>query len=118
MFEVTEKFNNQYNLRRHYVRHVKSPKRGEIPFGDVTVTEYEQIADDTQRMPVDNKRIFGYEVEKEGRKSYNKFDKDTGVFVAYFYNGDVPLTINCYKMDFNKFKRRERYKIGEIPEGK
>lgn len=69
-------------------------------------------------MPVDNKRIFGYEIEKDGRRAYNKFDKQTNVFVAYYYNGNTPLTINCYGMHFDQFMRRERNKIGDIPKGK
>lgn len=118
MFEVTEKFNSAYNLRRHYIKHVKNVKSGQIPFGDVSLKEYEEVADITQRMPVDNIRIFGYEVERDGKRAYNKFDKDTNIFVAYYYENNVPLTINCYKMSFDKFMRRSINKIGDIPEGK
>lgn len=119
MFEITEKFNSINNLRRHYIKHVKAVNtRTGVSLGDLTMREYEKLADDTQRMPVDNKRIFGYEIEKDGRKAYNKFDKQTNVFVAYYYNGNTPLTINCYGMHFDQFMRRERNKIGNIPEGK
>lgn len=118
MFVVVERFNTRYGLKEHYRRHVLSPKKGEIPFGDITMEEYEQIADYTQRMPVDNSHVFGYAVERDGLVSYNKYDKKTNIFVAYFYDNDEPLTISCYRMDFDKFMRRERYKTGDIPEGK
>ena len=118
MFEITEKFSSNNNLRRHYISHVKVTRRGELPFGDVTIKEYERLADDLQKAPVDNINIFGYEVEREGKRSYNKFDKRTNLFVAYFYSGNTPLTITCYRLDYNTFKRRERYKVGDIPKGK
>ena len=118
LFEITEKFNNYDNLRRHYISHVKVNHRNELPFGDVSIREYEKLADNLQRTPVDNINIFGYEVEKEGKRSYNKFDRRTNLFVAYFYRGSEPLTITCYKMEFDKFMRRSKYKIGDIPEGK
>lgn len=71
-----------------------------------------------KKAPVDNINIFGYEVEREGKRSYNKFDKRTNLFVAYFYSGNIPLTITCYRLDYNTFKRRERYKVSDIPKGK
>lgn len=118
MASTSEKFNTKRNLNYHYDRHVKRTCPGEMPMDDMTKREYEQLADYTQRLPVDNSRVFGYEVERDGRKSYNKYDRHTGIFVAYFYRGNTPLTISCYKMDFNKFMRREKYKVGDIPEGK
>lgn len=118
LFEITEKFSSNDNLRRHYISHVKVKRRSELPFGKVSIREYETLADGLQRAPVDNTNIFGYEVEKEGKRSYNKFDKRSNLFVAYFYRGNEPLTITCYKMEFDKFMRRSKYKIGDIPEGK
>lgn len=118
LFEITEKFSSNDNLRRHYISHVKVKRRSELPFGNVSIREYETLADNLQRAPVDNINIFGYEVEKEGKRSYNKFDRRNNLFVAYFYRGNEPLTITCYKMDFNKFMRRSKYKIGDIPKGK
>lgn len=120
LFEITEKFNSINNLRRHYIKHVKNAKnRREIPFGNISMKEYENIADELQNKEVDNINIFGYEVEKEGRKAYNKYDKNSQVFVAYYYEGNTPLTINCYKMNFDKFQRREKQnKIGDIPKGR
>lgn len=118
LFEITEKFSSNDNLRRHYVGHVKVTHRGELPFGNVSLKEYEKLADILQKTPVDNINIFGYEVEKDGKRSYNKFDKRTNLFVAYFYRGNTPLTITCYRLDFDKFMRRGENKVGDIPEGK
>lgn len=118
MFEITEKFSSNDNLRRHYVSHVKLTHKGELPFGDISLKEYEKLADVLQKTPVDNVNIFGYEVEKDGKRSYNKFDKRTNLFVAYFYHGDTPLTITCYRLDFDKFMRRGEHKVGDIPKGK
>lgn len=119
MFEITEKFTSFDNLRRHYIRHVKTKHKGELPFdGGITLNQYDKLATTLAKQPVDNVKTFGYVVERDGRKAYNKYDKDTGIFVAYYMNDSKqPIVITCYRLDFNTFNNREKENsIGTIPD--
>lgn len=113
MFEISEEFTSKQNLDVHYSRHGKE-------FGDITKEEYEQLADDLQRTPIDNKRIFGYMSIRDNREPvYNKYDKDTEIMVIYRYRNSKPETITCFIRPWRKFnalKYVEYY--DEIPEGK
>lgn len=116
MFEITEKFTGQQNLDAHYDKHIVRLKE----FGDITKEQYEQLAEDLQTSPVNNKNILGYvSMTREGRTAYCKYDKDTGIFVVYTYRGTMPYTITCYTKTWREYtgdKAIEYY--DEIPTGK
>lgn len=113
MFEAFERFTGQQNLENHFKKHGKE-------FGNITMDDYEQLADDLQRTPVDNKRIFGYMSERDNRGPvYNKYDKDTEIMVIYRYNGNEPETITCFIRPWRKFNELRYIEYyDEIPAGK
>lgn len=113
--DISENFSSKYNLRKHYIQHVKHDGL----FGRISMKEYEQLADDLQKSPVDNVNVFGYVSNYDGRISYSKYDINTGIYVSYFYKGSEPYIITCYILDKeNKyFNREKKYKIGNIPKG-
>ena len=114
MFEVTEKFTKEQNLINHYNKHVIRNKE----FGDITQEEYEYLADDLQRKPVDYKNILGYIGEYKGNIAYCKYDKTTGIFVAYNYFGSEPR-ITCFIRDWRTYNANKAIDyIDEIPKGK
>ena len=112
--DFEEEFTSQYNLENHYDKHVV--KRKEY---DVTPEEYEAIADKLQRTPIDNKNIFGYISEVDGKEAYVKWNKATEDFVVYTYKNNIPYTISLYKKTYREYNSEmwDSY-VGEIPTGK
>ena len=113
--DINERFSSRQNLRKHYIQHVKQDGL----FGNITIKEYEQLADNIQRSEVDNKRLFGYISNYDNNKSYSKYDIETGIYVSYFYKNGEPLTITCYILDrpSKYFNREKKYKVADIPKG-
>lgn len=111
---INEKFNTRQDLLRHYKKHSED-------FKSDLVNCYEQIADSTARKEVDDNNVFGFVSGYNDKLvSYAKYDKETNVFVAYYYRdgGSEPIIMTCYKMSFDKFNRRmNRDKIDDIPQG-
>ena len=109
-----EEFTSEHNRDAHFVKHKKEFSK------DVTVDDYEQLADKLQRTPVNNKDILGYMSQtRDNRTAYCKYDKNNELFVVYTYRKGVPYTITCYKKnwrDFNGDKAIEYF--DEIPTGK
>lgn len=115
MFEVLERFSSEDNLHKHYVKHVIKGKE----FGKITEQEYEKLAEDLQNSDVDYKNILGYISDYNGNISYNKYDKNTGVFVAYYYVNSKPLTITCYIKTLRRYNEDKATNyIDEISKGK
>lgn len=114
MFSSTNKKTSNENLNEHYNKHVQRELNS---FGKITKEQYEQIAFDLAKRPIDNKIIFGYEINRYNRWYYNKYNKITHTMVAYYYNNkNKPCIVNCYKTNFGKFMRRkERFETRDIP---
>lgn len=116
MFQVTEEFTSEKNRHTHYIKHVLHKKE----FGDITEEEYEYLADELMKKPVNRKNILGYEsLTREGKTAYCKYDKDTGIFVVYTYKGSTPYTITCYTKTWREYNGDKNIEYNdEIPSGK
>lgn len=115
-FEITEEFTSEENRQKHYNKHVLRNKE----FGDISEEEYEILADELQRTPIDNKNILGYQsITRENRTAYCKYDKSTGIFVVYTYKNNVPYTITCYTKTIREYSSDKAIEyFDEIPPGK
>lgn len=114
---IKEKFNNEYNRRHHFEKHIKNRKEYKM-----TEEEYEQAAENLARTPCDYKTIFGYVTENNHGLAYVKYDKRSELYTVYYYKGNEPLTITAFRRtwrDFNgKMYGDENYPyIDEIPPG-
>ena len=116
-FKISEKFTSEFNKEAHYNKHKEKFKK-------ISIDEYEHLADELAKKPVDNKRIFGYlSANTLGRNAYVKWDKDTELFVVYTWNKNhsEPLIISLYKKTFREYeseKWNKKYAYeGEIPTG-
>lgn len=115
MFETQEKFSSKENRHQHYIKHIKRNKE----IQDISEEEYEQLADQLQRTPVNYKNILGYISDYGEKTSYCKYDKDTGLFVVYYYKGDEPLTVTAYIKTLRKYTSDKAVEyVDEIPKGK
>jgi hypothetical protein len=94
-----EEFTSPANLSAHYIKHVIKGKQY-----NCSPEEYERIADDLSRTPIDNKTIFGYQsITREGRVANCKYNKATGDFVVYRIRKGVPQTITLYRKKWGTF---------------
>lgn len=104
---LDERFISKEAKETHYDKHVANGNRYEREvFQDINMDEYERMADALAVKPIDNKTIFGYVSEdKDGKINNVKWDKSTGLFVAYQYDAEnhVPLDVSCYVKSYRDF---------------
>lgn len=111
---LEEKFTSEKDRDIHYNKHIVRNKEYEM-----SPEEYEQAAEDLARKKIDNKTIFGYIQEVDGKQRYAKYDKDLELFTSYVWEDDEPKTVTAFRRDWRTFNglRFSDY-IDEIPEGK
>lgn len=115
MFESFERFTSEQNRHNHYIKHIVRGKE----LLDITEEEYELLANQLQTTPVNYKNVLGYISDYNGRESYCKYDKDTGLFVVYYYKDNTPLTVTAYIKSPRKYEADKAVEyIDEIPKGK
>lgn len=113
--DLDEKFTSEENKMIHYNTHGAE-------FDGLDADEYEELADEIQRKPVDGINILGYKSlnHKSKRIAFCKYDVKRGIFVVYTYFDDgQPYTITCYKktrQEYEIAKRNEMFDV--IPKGK
>lgn len=106
---IEERFTSKTNRKNHYYRHVSSNADGIWKMPDMSIDEYEQLADALAETPASklNDRsadVIGY-ITKDGR--IVKHQKSTGYTVVYTNEGtDENLIISFYKQSLNKFYRK------------
>lgn len=113
---LIERFINRRELQSHYYRHVIRDNarpydaRHGLIFGDITIEEYDQIAETLVKTPVDNKFVFGFAQRSSqpniDRMSYCKYDASTKTFVSYYYlnsNKNIPIVYTCFKTQWDKY---------------
>ena len=115
--DLTEEFTSSHNKIAHYQKHVIDEHRP-----DISVDEYEKDADRLASAKIDNKIIFGYEsTTREGRTAYCKYNKETALFVVYFYRqgNKNPQIITAYWKSWRDFTGDKAIEyFDEIPQGK
>ena len=123
LFKVLdEKFMSDGGKNVHYVKHVINRKE----YGDpptISPDDYERIADELQRSPIDNIKIFGYiKIDRDKpsgmQLSSVKYNRDTEDYVSYALKGGEPRTITLFKRSWERFKKlRPREYYAELPDG-
>ena len=111
---LDEKFTSVANKYSHFDTHGAE-------FEGLNADEYEELADEIQRKPVDGINILGYISlnNKSKRTAYCKYDNKRGVFVVYTYRENEPYTITCYKKTRQEYELdRRREEFTNIPKGK
>lgn len=116
--EFEEEFSTDYSKKRHYDQHVVKEKQ----FDNISPDEYEAIADDLARRPVDYKTILGYETEapdNDSRRRFVKYNKETTDFVVYGLDKyEQPVIISLHRKTPREYNIDQAVKyVGEIPEG-
>lgn len=106
---IEERFTSKTNRKNHYYRHVTSNDDGIWKMPDMSIDEYEQLADTLAETPASklNDRsadVIGY-ITKDGR--IVKHQKSTGYTVVYVDGGNGEnLIISFYKQSLSKFYRK------------
>lgn len=116
--EFEEEFSTEYSKKRHYDQHVVKEKQ----FDNISLDEYETIADDLAKRPVDYKTILGYETEApkdDNRRRFAKYNKETGDFVVYGLDeNNEPVIVSLHRKTLREYTIDHAIKyVGEIPEG-
>ena len=129
-FELDENFINKDYLATHYNKHVVNNNRNnnvpnELKFGNISMDQYEQIANSLALQPVDYKTILGYvqrNVNKPEQVSYIKYNKADNTLVSFIENDKSPIIITCFKRGIRDYECKKYMTdnweyIDEIPKG-
>ena len=107
--DLVEVYFTPRNRERHYNSHVISDADGPFKMTEMTIEEYDQLADDLSSAPASklndrSARIIGY-ITKSGRTV--KHDKETLLTVVYV-DDDIKghEAISLYKQPTGKFFRK------------
>ena len=114
---IEEEFINNYQLEKHFDKHVIREKQ----YPNISMSEYEKIADKLAATPVNNISILGFKSLNPGSKkiAYCKYDVKTNDFVVYNYIDNNVKILTMYKKSLDEYRKTKRYQyFDEIPSHK
>ena len=106
--DIEERFTSNASKEKHYARHIISKDDGIWKMPDMSIDEYEQLADTLAETPASKLNdksadVIGY-ITKDGR--IVKHQKSTNYTVVYVIESGENLIISLYGQSLSKFYRK------------